>query len=66
MTKTSDILFINSVISTPHVQCERDKVIGVGVQIYIMFVDKKIFESYFSDPLTFSNFAVALLVKFID
>ena len=31
-------------------------VIGAGVHIYIyMFVDKKKFESYFSDRLTFSN-----------
>ena len=30
------------------------KVIGAGVHIY-MFVDEKIFESYFSDRLTFSN-----------
>ena len=32
------------------------KVIGAGVHIYVyMFVDEKIFESYFSDQLTFSN-----------
>ena len=32
---------------------EQGKVIGVGV--HYMFVDKKKFESYFSDRLTFSN-----------
>ena len=45
-------------IITPHAQRERDKVIGCGVHIYIyvyMFVDEKIFESYFRDRLTFSN-----------
>ena len=34
------------------------KAIGAGVHIYIyiyMFVDEKIFESYFRDRLTFSN-----------
>ena len=42
-------------------QHERGELIGVGVHIYIciyayMFVDKKnMFESYFSDRLTFSN-----------
>ena len=43
---------------TPHAQREWGKVIGVGVHTYIyigMFVDKKIFESYFSNRLTFSN-----------
>ena len=44
------------IIFTPHAQHEWGKVIGVGVHIYIyMFVDEKIFESYFSDRLTFSN-----------
>ena len=38
---------------TPHAQRERGKVIGCGV--HIMFVDEKIFESYFRDRLTFSN-----------
>ena len=43
-------------IFTPHAQRERGKVIGLGDLIYIyiyiyiyMFVDKKKFESYFSD-----------------
>ena len=37
-------------------QRERGKVIGAGVHIFVyMFVDEKIFESYFSDRLTFSN-----------
>ena len=37
---------------------EQDKVIGVGVHIYVYNVclwTKKKFESYFSDRLTFSN-----------
>ena len=40
-------------IISPHVQRERGKVIGWCP--YCMFVDKKIFESYFRDRLTFSN-----------
>ena len=37
-------------------QRKRGKVISCGVHIYIyMFVDEKIFESYFRDRLTFSN-----------
>ena len=41
---------------TLHAQRERGKVIGRGVHIYIyMFVDEKIFESYFRDRFTFSN-----------
>ena len=45
-----------SILFTPHAQRERGKVIGCGVHIYIyMFVDEKIFESYFRDRLTFSN-----------
>ena len=43
-------------VFTPHAQRERGKVVGLGVVVYIyMFVVKKIFESYFSDRLTFSN-----------
>ena len=34
---------------------EQGKVIGVGVHIYVYVDTKKIFESYFSDQLTFSN-----------
>ena len=37
---------------TPHAQRERGKVIGCVVH---MFVNEKIFESYFRDRLTFSN-----------
>ena len=51
----------NSKLVTPHAQRERGKVIRAGVHIY-MFVDKKKFESYFSDRLTF----LGLLVEFID
>ena len=40
------------VIFIPHEQCERGKVIGVGVHIYVC--GPNIFESYFSDRLTFS------------
>ena len=42
---------------TPHAQRERGKVIGLGVLVYIYIClwSKKIFESYFSDRLTFSN-----------
>ena len=39
---------------TPHAQCERGKVIGIGVHIYNVYIcswTKKI-ESYFSDRLT--------------
>ena len=39
---------------TPHAQRERGKVIVVCVYIN-MFVDRKIFESYFNDRLTFSS-----------
>ena len=40
----------------PHAQCERGKVISVGVHVYIyMFVDQKKLESYFSNQFTFSN-----------
>ena len=46
-------------VITPHSQRERGKVIGVGVHVYYMFLYvclwPKNFESYFSDPLTFSN-----------
>ena len=37
---------------THHAQRERGKVIGCGVH---MFMNEKIFESYFRDRLTFSN-----------
>ena len=42
---------------TPHVQCERGKVISCGVHIYIYIClwTKKRFESYLRDRLTFSN-----------
>ena len=46
---------------TPHAQRERGKVIGVGVHIFTHHVGiiylwtNIIFESYFSDRLTFSN-----------
>ena len=43
---------------TPPHSASGGKVIRAGVHIYIciyMFVDKKKFESYFSDRLTFSN-----------
>ena len=45
-------------LNTPHAQRERGKVIGCGVQLYIYIClwTKKIFESYFRDRLTFSNF----------
>ena len=44
------------VVVTPHAQRERSKVIGAGVHImFICLWTKKIFESYFSDRLTFSN-----------
>ena len=39
-------------VVTLHAQRERGKVIGCGVH---MFVNEKIFESYFRDRLTFSN-----------
>ena len=56
----SQIVSKNRLVSynnTPHVRA-GGKVIGVGVHVYIyicMFVDQKMFESYFSDRLTFSN-----------
>ena len=40
-------------IFTPHTQREWDKVIGVGVHI---FVDGEKIESYFSNRLTFQTF----------
>ena len=40
-------------IFTPHAQHERGKVIGAGVHMCLW--TKKMFESYFSDRLTFSN-----------
>ena len=45
------------VLITPHAQRERGKVIGLGVLVYIYIClwSKKIFESYFSERLTFSN-----------
>ena len=45
---------------------EQDKVIGVGVRIY-MFVDKKTFlNRALAIDSPFQTFAVGLLVKFID
>ena len=41
--------------------------ISVGVHMYIhVFVDKKKFESYFSDDSPFKIFVVRFLVKFIN
>ena len=54
-------LFVFVLFFTPHAQHERGKVIGD-----VCFGAKNIFESYFSDRLTFSKFAVGLLIKFID
>ena len=43
-------------VITQHMQLEHGKVIGPGVHIYVgKLVDKKNFESYFSDRLTLSN-----------
>ena len=55
-----DVLNSNSTtipfsIITLHAQRERGKVMGLGVLVYICLWSKKIFESYFSDRLTFSN-----------
>ena len=48
------ILFLSEDdVITPHAQRERGKVIDRGVHICLW--SKKIFESYFSDRLTFSN-----------
>ena len=50
------IVIIIIIIISLHAQRECGRVNSVGVHIYIyMFVDKKIFESYFNDRLTFSN-----------
>ena len=52
---------------TPHVQRERDKVIGVGVHICIyMFVDKKNLNCTSAIDSLFQTFTVGLLVEFID
>ena len=53
--KSKWVLFYCSVVVlfTAHAQHERGKVIGCGV--HIMFVNEKIFESYFRDRLIFLN-----------
>ena len=56
-------------IVTPHAQCERGNVIGVGVHIlYIyMFVDKKIIlNRTLAIDSPFQTFVVGLLVEFRD
>ena len=50
-----DSVKLTMFIITPHAQCERGKMIGRGVHIYICLWSKKKFESYFRDRLTFSN-----------
>ena len=45
-------IFCGYRLITPHAQRERGKMIGCGVH---MFVNEKIFDSYFRDRLTFSN-----------
>ena len=49
--------YVGVTVITPHTQRERGKVIGLGVLVYIYIClwSKKIFESYLSDRLTFSN-----------
>ena len=47
---------------TPHVQCERGKVIGCGVHIYVC--GRKKYLKEIDSP--FQTFAVGLLVEFID
>ena len=51
-------------IST-HAQCERGKVIGVGVHTY-MSVDKKILNRTLVINSPFQTFTVGLLTEFID
>ena len=41
-------------------------VVSICTVYMCVFVDKKYFESYFSDRLTFQTFAVGLLVELID
>ena len=54
-------------IITPHAQCERGKLIGVGVHIYMyMFVDQKKLNRTLAIDSTFQTIAVGLLVEFID
>ena len=61
-------------VITLHAQCERDKVIGIGIHIYLHVCGPKkklnrtlVFDSPFQtfDP-PFQTFAVGLLVEFID
>ena len=57
-THLKKLMMMIIIIITPHAQCERGKVIGCGVHIYILYIclwTKKKFESYFGDRLTFSN-----------
>ena len=42
------------ILFTPHAQCERGKVIGVGVLIHIYVCGQKKKESYFNDRLILS------------
>ena len=60
-------------VFTPHAQCERGKVFGVGVHIiYIciynryMFVDQNNLNRTLAIDSPFQTFMVGLLVKFID
>ena len=52
---------------TPHTQCERGKVIGVGAHIICLYVcgQKKLNRTLAIDS-SFQTFAVGLLVEFID
>ena len=47
---------VTDIIIVTRTRSASGKVIGHGVHIYVyMFVDEKIFESYFRDRFTFSN-----------
>ena len=50
----------------PHVQCERGKVIGVGVHMFICLWTKKNLNSTLAIDSPFQTYAVGLLVEFID
>ena len=52
-------------VVTPHAQCERGKVIGCGVHIYVCG-RKKYLNCTLEIDLPFQTFAVGLLVEFID